>query len=80
VDVEQLSCREVVELVTNYLEGALPPDERERFEEHIARCSGCGVYVEQIRTTIQVLGRVPAGTLSPEAERELLGAFRDWRS
>jgi anti-sigma factor RsiW len=80
VDVEQLSCREVVELVTDYLEGALDPGERVRFEEHIGRCHGCGVYMEQIRATIQLLGRVPEGTLSPEAERELLDAFRDWRS
>jgi len=80
VEIEQLSCREVVELVTDYLEGALSPDERARFEEHVARCGGCTVYVEQIRATIELLGRVPEGTLSAEAEQELLEAFRGWRS
>jgi anti-sigma factor RsiW len=79
VDVEQLSCRELVELVTDYLEGALSPDERARFEEHIGRCEGCGTYLEQMRQTIELVGRVPAGTLSAEAERELLEAFRGWR-
>ena len=78
--VEQLSCRELVELVTDYLEGALSGEERLRFEEHIDRCGGCRVYLEQIRQTIAVLGHVPADGLSPDAERELLEAFRGWRT
>lgn len=80
VDVEQLSCRELVELVTDYLEGALPEAESARFEAHIARCDGCEGYVEQIRQTIDLLGRYPVEALSPEAERELLEAFRGWRA
>jgi anti-sigma factor RsiW len=80
VDVEQLSCQELVELVTDYLEGALPPEEHARFEEHAARCKGCGVYLEQMRQTIELLGRFPVAALAPEAERELLAAFRGWRS
>ena len=79
VDVEQLSCRELVELVTDYLEGALSPEEAARFEEHIGRCDGCGTYLEQMRQTIELVGHVPAGTLSAEAERELVEAFRGWR-
>ena len=79
-DVEQLSCRELVELVTDYLEGALAADERARFDEHIGKCHGCGVYLEQMRQTIVVLGRLPEDTLAPEAERELLEAFHGWRS
>jgi predicted anti-sigma-YlaC factor YlaD len=79
-DVEQLSCRELVELVTDYLEGALAEEERLRFDEHIGRCTGCRVYLEQMRETIVVLGRVPESALSPDAERELLEAFRGWRS
>jgi anti-sigma factor RsiW len=78
--VEQLSCQEFVELVTNYLEGALPEDERLRFEDHISRCDGCNVYLEQIRETAAVLGRLTEDDVSPEAERELLHAFRDWHS
>jgi anti-sigma factor RsiW len=78
--VEQLSCRELVELVTDYLEGALPEEERLRFEDHIGRCGGCKIYLEQIRQTIAALGHLPEDGLTPEAERELLEAFRGWRS
>jgi anti-sigma factor RsiW len=78
--VEQLSCQELVELVTDYLEGALPEEERLRFEAHISRCDGCNVYLAQIRQTVAVLGRLPEDALSPDAERTLLHAFRGWRS
>jgi len=78
--VEQLSCRELVELVTDYLEGALSADERARFEEHIAGCGGCETYLEQIRQTIESVGRLPDDGLTPDAERALLEAFRGWRS
>jgi anti-sigma factor RsiW len=78
--VEQLSCRELVELVTDYLEGALPEEERLRFEDHIGRCGGCKIYLEQIRQTIAALGHLPEDGFTPEAERELLEAFRGWRS
>jgi anti-sigma factor RsiW len=80
VDLEQLSCRELVELVTDYLEGALAPEEHERFERHIGRCDGCRVYLEQLRQTIELSGRLSLEVLSPDAERELLAAFRGWRS
>ena len=80
VDVEQLSCQELVELVTDYLEGALSPDETARFDEHLARCTGCTAYLEQIRQTIVLTGRLTPESLSPEAERHLLDAFRGWRS
>ena len=78
--VEQLSCRELVELVTDYLEGALSDEERARFEEHIDACGGCKVYLEQIRQTICALGHLPEDALAPDAERALLEAFRGWRS
>jgi anti-sigma factor RsiW len=80
VDVEQLSCQELVELVTDYLEGALPPDETARFEAHIGTCDGCNVYLEQMRQTIELTGRLSVDALAPEAERRLLEAFRGWRS
>ena len=79
-DVEQLSCRELVELVTDYLEGALSEEERLRFDEHIGTCTGCRVYVEQLRETIVVVGRLSESSLATDAERELLEAFRGWRS
>jgi anti-sigma factor RsiW len=78
--VEQLSCQELVELVTDYLEGALPEEERLRFEDHISRCVGCTVYLDQIRQTVAVAGRLTADELSPEAEHVLLDAFRGWHS
>ena len=78
--MEQLSCQELVELVTDYLEGALSEEERLRFEDHIGRCGGCKIYVEQIRQTIFVLGHLPEEALTPDAERELLEAFRGWRT
>ncbi len=77
---EQLSCQELVELVTDYLEGALPEAEQARFEQHLSPCDGCREYVEQIRTTIALTGGVAAPALSPEAERALLAAFRDWKA
>jgi len=80
VDVEQLSCQELVELVTDYLEGALSPEETARFEDHIGRCSACTIYLGQIRQTIALTGRLTVDELSPEAERELLDALRGWRS
>ena len=62
-----LTCRELVELVTEHLEGALPGGERERFEEHIAACEGCDAYVEQVRRAIELTGRTRA--LELEAHR-----------
>jgi anti-sigma factor RsiW len=76
---EELSCQELVELVTDYLEGALPSELHERFERHIAHCSGCQTYLEQMHATIRVTGELTAESLSPEAERTLLDAFRGWR-
>ena len=78
-DVEQLSCQELVELVTDYLEGALAPEEHARFEAHVGRCDGCREYLAQMRSTIAVLGHLPPDAVSAEAERALLDAFRGWR-
>jgi anti-sigma factor RsiW len=78
--VEELSCQELVELVTDYVEGALDPIERASFEHHIGKCTGCHDYVEQMRMTIELTGRLTTADLSPEAEARLLAAFRDWKS
>ena len=80
VYAEQLSCQELVELVTDYLEGALSEEEAARFESHIGTCNGCNVYLEQMRQTIVVLGDLPEHALTREAESALLEAFRGWRS
>lgn len=75
----ELACREVVELVTAYLDDALDPTDRERFEEHLVFCDGCENYLEQMRTTIRLTGRVEA-QLPAELQAELLEAFRGWRA
>ena len=77
---EQLSCQELVELVTDYLDGALAPQDRERFDEHIAGCDHCRAYLEQIRVTIRLSGTLVPEQLDPAAETALLEAFRDWKS
>jgi len=74
-----LSCQELVELVTDYLEGRLPRRQRRRFEQHISGCSGCTTYLDQMRATIELTGRLRVEDLDPAAEAELLAAFRDWR-
>ena len=76
--VEALSCQEVVELVTDYLEGALDPEEHARVEHHLAGCTKCDAYLDQIRTTIRLVGRVDPASLSPEARRGLVEAFRSF--
>jgi anti-sigma factor RsiW len=76
--VEALSCRELVELVTAYLEGALAPEDAARFEQHISGCDGCSAYLEQMRATIRLAGRLTPEAVPPEAERALLSAFRSW--
>jgi len=78
--VEQLSCQELVELVTDYLEGALSAEQRARFDAHLEPCRGCTAYVEQMRTTIELVGRLTPEYVSAEAEAALLGVFRDWKS
>jgi anti-sigma factor RsiW len=77
---EALSCQELTELVTDYLEGALPPTERALFEQHLAECGNCQLYLEQIRQTIDLAGSLSPDAISPEAEEALLHAFRGWRS
>jgi anti-sigma factor RsiW len=73
-----ITCRELVELVTDYFEDALPRRERTRFEQHIAACDFCTIYLEQMRQTRRALGTLTEESISPQAREELLGAFRDW--
>jgi anti-sigma factor RsiW len=72
-----ISCQEVVELVTDYLEGVLDSDTAAEVEAHLGLCDGCNIYVEQTRATIRALGNVPVSTLSEDAQAELVRAFRD---
>jgi anti-sigma factor RsiW len=74
-----VNCDELVELVTAYLDGALPPEDERRVTAHLAECDGCTTYVAQFRTTVDALGHLPADRVAdlPEGAREsLLAAFR----
>jgi predicted anti-sigma-YlaC factor YlaD len=74
----ELTCAQVVELVTDYLEQRLPLPDTERFEEHLAFCEGCSTYFEQMRATIAAAGRLREDDLPPDLQRRLLDAFRGW--
>jgi anti-sigma factor RsiW len=74
----ELTCAQLVELVTDYLEQRLPGADTERFEEHLAFCDGCSAYLEQMRAMIAATGRLRATDLPPELEERLLDAFRGW--
>ena len=75
----EMPCQELVEVVTDYLEGRLSPADRARFEAHIDDCEYCATYLEQMRMTIRTLGRIPEESLSGDTRGTLLAAFRSWR-
>ena len=73
-----LTCQEMVELVTDYLDGALPGEQTRTFEDHIEECPWCGRYLEQMRVTLRTVGRLDGESISPDARDTLMHAFRDW--
>lgn len=75
-----LTCEELVELVTEYLEGALAPADATRFEEHVMTCPPCNSHLDQMRRTIETVGRLKADNLEPSVEHDLLEAFRTWKA
>ena len=75
----EMACRELVEVVTDYLEGRLPELDRRRFEKHLSECPYCVEYVEQMRATIGALGEIRPESIAPETREDLLEAFRGWR-
>lgn len=75
-----MTCRQVVELMTDYLEGALSPADRLRFEEHIAGCDGCRAYLAQLSTTRKVLRKLADEPIHPDLQAELLKTFQNWKS
>jgi anti-sigma factor RsiW len=75
----EMNCKELVELVTEYLEGTLPPAERERFETHLGACSGCTHYLQQMRQTIHTLGQLTEEMIAPQTRAELLQVFKNWK-
>jgi anti-sigma factor RsiW len=76
---DEMPCQELVEVITDYLEGTLPGEDRVRFEAHLAECPYCVNYLEQMRETIARLGELHDQELSPETREGLLRAFRGWR-
>ena len=74
----EITCRELVRIVTEYLEGALALDERTRFEQHLVYCKGCSVYLRQMRDTLRGTGRLSEESVPPSARDELLRAFRSF--
>ncbi len=75
----ELTCRELVELVTDYLEDRLPTPENTRFELHVCSCTGCRAYLQQMRGVIRSAGRLADADVPAAARDELLRAFRAWR-
>jgi predicted anti-sigma-YlaC factor YlaD len=73
-----ITCQELVELVTEYLEGTIDADMRVRFEQHLALCDGCTYYLEQMRETIRLSGKVTEDQIPVAQRGRLLQAFRDW--
>jgi anti-sigma factor RsiW len=78
-DAEWLTCRDLVELVTDYFDGALSHADRLRFEEHVSVCPPCRVHLRQMRETVRLLGTLDEEDVPPAARDALLSAFRDWK-
>ena len=74
-----MTCHQVVELMTDYLDDALSAGDRARFEEHMAGCDGCRAYLAQLRTTREVVGRLAEESLPKTVEDELVKAFQNWK-
>lgn len=74
-----MTCHEVIELLSDYIEGALSTDDRRRVDEHLARCDGCETYLDQMRESIRLVGMVPEDEVPDHQKTALLSAFRDWR-
>ncbi len=77
--IPDLGCRELVELVTDYLEATLPLDERTRFELHLTYCDGCRTYLAQMRQVLEGAGELTEESIAPEARDALLATFRGWK-
>lgn len=76
---DELSCAELVRLLTDYMEGALAPAERARLDTHLAGCEGCATYLDQMRATVRLTGRLGDEPMPPGVRDELLARLRGWR-
>jgi anti-sigma factor RsiW len=77
--LREMACQELVEIITDYLEGTLPTSDRARFDAHLATCPGCREYLEQMRALIRLSGSLTAKSIEPATRDSLLRAFRRWR-
>lgn len=77
---DELVCQQIVELVTDYLEGALTRSQRRRFEAHLADCEHCSEYLKQMRATIALTGQLRAEDLTPEMREDFAALYRRWRA
>jgi predicted anti-sigma-YlaC factor YlaD len=75
-----MDCHQLVEAITDYLEGALPAEERAALDEHLAVCMDCRTYLEQMRQTIRLAGRLTEASIPVAGRDELLAVFRTWRA
>jgi anti-sigma factor RsiW len=78
-EATEMTCQELVEVVTDYLEGSLSAADRQRFENHLSGCGGCRAYLEQMRVTISLTGALRADAMPDDVREELLAAFREWK-
>ena len=76
---EHVTCQQVVELVSDYLERALPPEEASLFEQHVNFCDGCDWYLDQMRATLATVGHITEQDVPDETREKLLAAFREWK-
>ena len=78
-NANDLTCKELVELVTEYFEGTLSPADQARFAKHLAVCIWCGAYLEQMRITVRTLGKLTEELIPLKAKEDLLEIFREWK-
>lgn len=76
---DHITCQEVVELVTDYLDGALPSEQISVFEQHLNFCDGCVWYLDQLRAAVETVGRIREEDVPAETRERLVAAFREWK-
>ena len=79
MQLTEMPCRELVEVITDYLEGTLPEVDRIRFEDHLKTCPHCRRYLEQFRQTVSALGKLKEESIPSEDRQQLLELFKDWK-
>ena len=79
-DANAMRCREFVEVITGYLEGTLPDEDRRRFDEHLATCPHCTAYLSQMRTVLRLTGRLTEDDIPDATRDDLLEVYRSWRT